>query len=54
MIKICVITEGIKTYTPVIKKKKKEVWYDNIVGRIWISIEALISMALLDSNISHD
>ena len=54
-LKICVITAGIKKYKSVIKKKKKK--RDKIVLLAKSksnSIEALISKALIDSNISHD
>ena len=54
-IKICAITEGIKYYKPIIKKKKKN--HDKIVllGKDKLNtIEVLISKALIDSYISHD
>ena len=54
-LKICVITEGIKNYKSIIKKKMKK--HDKIVMLAkskLSSIEVLISKALFDSNISHD
>ena len=54
-IKVCAITEGIKHYKPIIKKKKKN--HDKIVllGKDKLNtIEVLISKALIDSYISHD
>ena len=53
-LQICVITAGIKTCKSKIKKKKE---HDKIVLLAKSksnSIEALISKALIDSNISHD
>ena len=54
-IKISVITAGIKTRKSIIKKKRKK--HDKIIllakSRL-NSIEVLISIALIDSNISHD
>ena len=52
--KFCTITAGIKNYKSIIKKKKKK--HDEIVllaKSKLNSIEALISKALIDSNISH-
>ena len=54
-LKICVITAGIKKCKLIIKKKKKK--HDTIVllaKSKLSSIELLISMALINSNISHD
>ena len=54
-LKICVITEGIKKYNPIIKKKKKK--HDKIVLLTKTklnSTEDVISKALIDSNITHD
>ena len=53
-LKICVITAGIKKYKSIIKKKSKK--HDKIVllaKSKLNSIEALISKALIDPNISH-
>ena len=55
VLKICVITPGIKKYKSIIKKKKKK--HDKIVllaKSKLNSIKVLISKALIDSNISHD
>ena len=52
-LKMCSITAGIKMYKPIIKKKK----HDKIVllGKAKLyTIEVLISMALVDSYISHN
>ena len=54
-LKICAIIAGIKKYNSIIKKKKKKL--DKIVLLVkskLISIEFLISKALIDSNMSHD
>ena len=54
-LKICAITAGLKKYKSIIKKKKNK--YDKIVllaKSKLISIENLISKALIDSNIGHD
>ena len=54
-LKTCVITEGIKKYKSIVKKKKKK--HDKIVllaKSKLNSVEVLISQALIDSNISHD
>ena len=54
-LKVFAITAGIKKYKSIIKKKKKK--HDKIVLSAkskLISIEVLISKALIDSNISHD
>ena len=54
-LKICVITAGIKKYKSLIKSKKKK--HDEIVllaKSKLNSIEVLVSVALIDSNISHD
>ena len=54
-LKICAITAGIKKYKSTIKKKKKK--HDKIVllAKSKLNrIEALISKALIDLNISHD
>ena len=54
-LEICVITAGIKKCKSIIKKKKKK--HDKIVLLAkpkLNSIKVLISMALIDSNISHD
>ena len=47
-------TAGIKKYRSIIQKKKKK--HDKIVllAKSKLSIEVLISKALIDSNISHD
>ena len=53
-LKICAITAGIKKYKSIIKKKKKK--HDKIVllaKSKLNSIVALISKALIDSNIGH-
>ena len=55
VLKICVITAGIKKYRSIIKKKKKK--HDKILllaKSKLNSIEVLISRTLIDSNISHD
>ena len=52
---ISAITPGIKKYKSMIKKKKKK--HDKVVllaKTKLISIEILISKALIDSNVSHD
>ena len=54
-LKICEITEGIKKYKSIIKKKKKK--HDKIVLLAKSELnskEELISKVLVDSNISHD
>ena len=54
-LKICAITAGVKKYKSIIKKKKKK--HDKIVllAKSKLNrIEALISKALIDSNITHD
>ena len=54
-LKIYAITAGIKKYKSIIKKKKKK--HDKIALRAkfkFISIEVLISKALIDSNTSND
>ena len=54
-LKVCVITAGIKKFNSIIKKKKKK--HDKIVLLAKSksdSIEALISKALIDSNIRRD
>ena len=54
-LKICAIAAGIKKYKLIMKKKKKK--HDKIVLLVktkLISIEVLISKALIDSVISHD
>ena len=54
-LKICVITAGVKMYSSVIKKKKKK--HEKIVLLVKtksISVEVLMSKALIDSNISHE
>ena len=54
-LRICVITAGIKKYKSIIKKKKKK--RDKILSlekSKLNNVEALISKALIDSNISHD
>ena len=54
-LKICVITAEIKKYKSIIQKEKKN--HDKIVllaKSKLNSIGALISQALIDSNISHD
>ena len=47
-------TAGIKKYRSIIQKKKKK--HDKIVllAKSKLSVEVLISKALIDSNISHD
>ena len=55
VLKIGAITAGIKKYKSIMKKKKKK--HDKIVllAKSKLNrIEALISKALIDSNISHD
>ena len=55
VLKVCVITVGIKKYQSIINKKKKK--HDKIVllaKSKLNSIEVLISKTLIDSNISHD
>ena len=50
-----IITEGIKKYKSIIKKKKKK--HDKILllaKSKLNSVEVLFSKALIDSNISHD
>ena len=57
-LKVCATTAGIKRYRSIIIKKEEETCITNK----WVSlakaklnsIEALISKALMDSNISHD
>ena len=54
-LKICVITAGVKKYNSEIKKKKKK--HEKIVLLVKtksISVEVLMSKALIDSNISHE
>ena len=54
-LKICVITAGVKKYSSVIKKKKKK--HEKIVLLVKtksISVEVLMSKALIDSNISDE
>ena len=54
-LKVCTITAGIKKCKSMIKKKKKK--HDKIVllGKSKLSsIEVLISLTLIDSNIIHD
>ena len=54
-LKICAITAGIKRCKSIVKKKKKK--HDEIVlfGKTKLDIiEVLMSMALIDSYISHD
>ena len=54
-LKTCVITEGIKKYELINKRKEKK--HDKIINLAkpkLNSIEFLISKALIDSNISHD
>ena len=54
-IKACVITAGIKKYISIIKKKKKNMIKLVLLAKAkLISIEVLLSKALIDSNISHD
>ena len=53
--KICVITAGIKKYISIIKKKKKS--HEKILSLSKFKsnrVEALISRALINSNISHN
>ena len=54
-LKICLVSEGIKKYNSIIKKKKEK--HNKIVllakTKLY-SIEVLISKALIDSYISHD
>ena len=55
VLKICIITAGIKKYKSIIKKKKKK--HDenlSLVKSKLNSVEVLISKDLIDSNISHD
>ena len=54
-LKICVITAGIKNCKSIIKNKWKK--HDKVVllPKSQLNrIEVLISMALIDSNVSHD
>ena len=54
-LKFFVITEGVKKYKSIIKKKKKK--YDKrvfLANSRWNSIEILISKTLIDWNITHD
>ena len=54
-LKICVITVRVKKYKSIVKKKKKK--HDKVVlitKSKLNSIEALISKALIHSNINHD
>ena len=54
-LKICVITEGIKKYKPIIKKKKKKHEKIVLLTKTKLnSTEGVISKALIDSNITHD
>ena len=54
-LKICAITEGIKKYKSIIKKKKKGHEKIVLLAKSKLnSIEVLISETLIDSVISHD
>ena len=54
-LKICVITEGIKKYKSIIKKKKKKHYKIVLLAKSKLnSIEVIISKALIDSFSSHD
>ena len=54
-LKICVITAGIQKCILIIKKKKKKHNKKVLLAKRKLnSIEVLISMALIDSLISHD
>ena len=55
LLKICVITAGIKRYKPINKKNKKKHGKIVFLAKSKLnSIEFLISKALIYSNISHD
>ena len=54
-LKICTITVESKKYWSIIKKKKKKHNKTALLAKSKLNnIEVLISMALIDSNISHD
>ena len=54
-LKMCLITAGIKKYESIIKKKKKKRNKIILLAKSKLhSIEALISNALIESNISHN
>ena len=54
-LKMCIITVRIETYKPIIKKKKKKHNKILLLEKSKLnSIEALISKALIDSNVSHN
>ena len=53
-LKICAISTGIEKYKLIIKKKKKKHDKTVLLAKPKLnSTEVLISMALIDSNISH-
>ena len=53
-LKICAITDGIKKYKSIIKKKRKMHDRTVLLGKANLdTIEVLISNALIDSSISH-
>ena len=54
-IKICAITAGIRKFKSIIKKKKKKLDKITLLGKDKSNtIEVLISVALIDSYISHN
>ena len=53
-LKVCEISAGIKTYGPLIKKKKKAKWNGMLAKSTLNNIKVLISKALTDSYISYD
>ena len=53
LLKICVMTAGIKKYKPIIKNKKKK--HDKILSLAKSKLNSvLLSKVLINSNISHD
>ena len=54
-IKISVIIEGIKKYTPIINKKKRKNDKIVLLGKYKLNtVQVLISKSLINSYISHD
>ena len=53
-LKVCAVSAGIKTYGPLIKKKKKAKWNGMLAKSTLNNIKVLISKALTDSYISCD
>ena len=53
-LKTYVITAGIKRYKPIIKKRKKHNKIVSLAKSKLNIIEVLISVALINSNVSHD